>query len=202
MSGLGAEYCIRAVKKVVWAALVGIFSLVYPRGALVGCPVGAITGQTSETGFLRGAGIGVVSGAIVALELLDSIVEGQFLSKITLFGSSINGNFYKELVTPALLKACQWQTIMYEEKYEEIFDLYDVNGSKGLSCEVIRTLPVFYFQDQNRTDHPCTICLQGFEEGECCKRFQKCRHFFHSLCIDEWLVRDGCCPICRQEVLD
>lgn len=51
-------------------------------GALVGCVMGAITGQTLETGFLHGAGIGALSGAVVAIELLASLVDGRFNSKV------------------------------------------------------------------------------------------------------------------------
>jgi len=49
---------------------------------IVGGIAGAMKGQTTETGFCRGAGIGVISGTIVALELLDSLINGRFLSKV------------------------------------------------------------------------------------------------------------------------
>lgn len=40
-------------------------------GAVVGIFIGAIKGQTTETGFLNGAGIGAVTGAIAAIQLLE-----------------------------------------------------------------------------------------------------------------------------------
>lgn len=51
-------------------------------GAIVGTILGAIKGQTTETGFLKGAGIGGLTGAIAAIQLLDSAVDGEPLSKV------------------------------------------------------------------------------------------------------------------------
>lgn len=43
---------------------------------------GAITGQTTETGLVTGAGIGCLAGAIAAIQLMDLEVDGQSLSKV------------------------------------------------------------------------------------------------------------------------
>lgn len=43
---------------------------------------GAIKGQTTETGFLRGSGIGAVAGAITAVQLLESRAHGEPFSKV------------------------------------------------------------------------------------------------------------------------
>ena len=58
----------------VWKILVG--------GVIVGGIAGAIKGQTTESGLCRGASIGFLSGAIVALELLDSLLNGHFHTKV------------------------------------------------------------------------------------------------------------------------
>lgn len=43
---------------------------------------GAVTGQTTETGLVTGAGIGCLAGAIAAIQLMDLGVDGQSLSKV------------------------------------------------------------------------------------------------------------------------
>lgn len=43
---------------------------------------GAIKGQTTETGFLKGAIIGGLAGAVAAIQLLDSTVDGEPFSKV------------------------------------------------------------------------------------------------------------------------
>lgn len=46
----------------------------------------------------------------------------------------------------------------------------------------------------------CVICLEEFEDGDCCRILHDCKHLYHQLCIDEWLVKETCCPICRASV--
>lgn len=48
----------------------------------MGSIIGAMKGQTTETGFLRGSGVGAVAGAITAVQLLESITNGEPLSKV------------------------------------------------------------------------------------------------------------------------
>ncbi|GAB2231578.1 hypothetical protein Drorol1_Dr00010586, partial [Drosera rotundifolia] len=103
-------------------------------GALIGGIAGAMKGQTTETGICRGAGIGVLSGAIVALELLDSIIYGHFLSKVALFGSIVNGKAFMEWVSPAVLKAYLWQISMLEGRGNDVLDIYDCDETRGMSC--------------------------------------------------------------------
>ena len=50
----------------------------------MGSIVGAMKGQTTETGFLRGSGVGAVAGAITAVQLLESITNGEPLSKVNI----------------------------------------------------------------------------------------------------------------------
>ncbi|CAN4084321.1 unnamed protein product [Withania somnifera] len=46
----------------------------------------------------------------------------------------------------------------------------------------------------------CAICLDGFKEGEFCRKLPDCGHLFHGNCVDSWLVRVLNCPICRSRV--
>ncbi|KAA3467475.1 NEP1-interacting protein-like 1 [Gossypium australe] len=180
------------------------------RGSMVGTVVGAMKGQTTETGFLRGAGIGAVAGAITAVQLLESLVDGESLSKVALLVSLVNGKVFIEWVSPAVLKAYQWQVSSnsVEPTYREISDIYDVNGAKGLSRHCIQRLPLHQFRSSDdiiikSMEEPCcSICLQGLKEGEMGRNLPRCGHSFHLNCIDEWLSRQGTCPMCREHVLN
>ena len=49
----------------------------------------------------------------------------------------------------------------------------------------------------------CSICIDEFEEGETIRLLPRCGHAFHTSCILPWLQdRQGCCPLCKMEVLD
>ncbi|XP_021287690.1 NEP1-interacting protein 1 isoform X2 [Herrania umbratica] len=205
MRDLGIGFLIGVLKRIVFAAVTCIFAL---GGAIVGTVVGAMKGQTTETGFFRGAGIGAVAGAITAVQLLESLANGESLSKVALLVSLVNGKVFIEWVSPAVLKAYQWQEMFQmnslESTYREISDIYDVNGAKGLSRSCIQKLPVHEFHPsgmiKSREESSCSICLQELKDGELARNLPRCGHIFHLNCIDEWLSRQGTCPMCREQV--
>jgi hypothetical protein len=45
----------------------------------------------------------------------------------------------------------------------------------------------------------CVICLQDFVEGAPVRRLG-CLHIFHVNCVDAWLSRNRCCPVCRVDI--
>lgn len=44
-------------------------------GSLVGIFIGAFMGMSTESGMLRGAGVGAVSGAVFSIEAVESCIE-------------------------------------------------------------------------------------------------------------------------------
>ncbi|KAD2132545.1 hypothetical protein E3N88_41791 [Mikania micrantha] len=173
-------------------------------GATVGVIAGTIHGPTTETGLVRGACVGAVAGAITALQLMDMIINGEPFSKISFLYSLVNGQVFAEWVTPAVLKAYQWQISGVETTFADVFDICDINGSKGLCEDSINKLPRFMFTNScnkiGSHDSNCVICLQNFNNREEVRELPKCRHMFHLMCIDEWLIRTGSCPVCRRNV--
>ncbi|XP_074270297.1 NEP1-interacting protein-like 1 [Silene latifolia] len=201
MSSFGFQFASKILKSIFLALGTFIFAF---GGAIVGSIVGAMKGQTTETGFCRGAAIGTVSGAIVALELLDSLFNGHFLSKVALFGSIFNGKAFREWVSPAVLKAYQWQ--MSTNEIDEVLrsDIYNIDEVQGVPHELINKLPMFNFCcNSTISTHSgvgCAICLQDLMEGEKARILPGCEHLFHQHCIDKWLARSISCPICRNNV--
>lgn len=48
----------------------------------------------------------------------------------------------------------------------------------------------------------CSICIDDFEPGETLILLPRCKHAFHRDCIHPWLLeRQGCCPLCKTNVL-
>ncbi|KAL8136767.1 hypothetical protein V2J09_002768 [Rumex salicifolius] len=202
MGDYGFQFALKLLQRACLAVGFFIFAI---GGGFIGSIVGSMKGQTTETGFSRGAAIGIISGAIVALEILDSVIHGHFLSKVALFGSILNGKAFREWVGPAILKAYLWQTSMLENSSSVARDIYDMDDTRGLSLEIVTKLPVVYFhgdQVHSMVDNAvsCTICLQDLVEDERVRILPKCEHMFHVACIDEWLVRNASCPVCRNQV--
>ena len=48
-------------------------------------------------------------------------------------------------------------------------------------------------------DPRCVICLADFEIGQKVSALPCC-HSFHTKCLDEWIIRNAKCPICKFEI--
>ncbi|GMI80601.1 hypothetical protein HRI_001729400 [Hibiscus trionum] len=46
----------------------------------------------------------------------------------------------------------------------------------------------------------CVICLEEFKEDDSCRVLPNCKHLYHQFCIDQWLVKNRHCPLCRGSV--
>ncbi|OIT01823.1 PREDICTED: NEP1-interacting protein-like 1 [Nicotiana attenuata] len=200
-AGFSSGLLLMVIKNAIWALFMCILAL---GGATVGIITGAIKGQTTETGLLRGAAVGAVTGAITTVQLVELIVNGEPFSKVALVCSLVNGKVFMEWVSPAVLKAYQWQVSTVETSLREISDIFDINATRGLSQEVIQKLPKYNFCSVNTCrefqEVTCAICLQDFKDGDSARLLPSCKHSFHTQCIDEWLIRHGSCPICRVEI--
>ncbi|KAK8358439.1 hypothetical protein V6Z12_A04G019300 [Gossypium hirsutum] len=75
-------WVLAAMKDVGLGFLIGVgfaaFSFVFALGTIVG----AMKGQTTETGSFSGTGLGAVAGATTALQLLESLADGELLSQM------------------------------------------------------------------------------------------------------------------------
>ncbi|KAL8486986.1 hypothetical protein ACS0TY_023140 [Phlomoides rotata] len=48
----------------------------------------------------------------------------------------------------------------------------------------------------------CSICLSEFEEGDEAREVVDCRHVFHRICLEKWLLGfRHTCPLCRSLVV-
>jgi len=46
----------------------------------------------------------------------------------------------------------------------------------------------------------CAICLTEYEDGEKILKIRRCNHYFHHVCIIQWLNENRVCPYCRGEI--
>ncbi|KAD6453597.1 hypothetical protein E3N88_08302 [Mikania micrantha] len=185
-----ADFQIRVLMNVIMRIFTAM--IICTGGAVIGIVTGAIRGLTMETGLARGAAVGAVSGAIIALQAVDMIANGEPFSKVAL----LHGELFIE-----------WTSAM-ETSFTDIFDMEN-SVTRGLSKEVINDLPKHVFEGLSKTSQKhgkcyetnCVICLENFKNKEEGRELPICKHVFHIKCIDEWLIRQGSCPICRQNVI-
>eukprot|EP01017_Pseudomicrothorax_dubius_P001016 TRINITY_DN0_c3253_g1_i2.p1 TRINITY_DN0_c3253_g1~~TRINITY_DN0_c3253_g1_i2.p1 ORF type:complete len:101 (+),score=23.06 TRINITY_DN0_c3253_g1_i2:1-303(+) len=93
------------------------------------------------------------------------------------------------------------------DSFEHLFSGMDDGYSsapEGMDEEDINGLDMVTFNNDAKSssqcgDKSCVICLAEFEHGEKLRELP-CKHRFHVGCIDQWLIQNGSCPICRDRV--
>lgn len=71
----------------------------------------------------------------------------------------------------------------------------------GLDSAVLKGLPLFVYSSETNLNMPeCAVCLSEFEEGEKGRILPRCKHSFHTECIDMWFHSNSTCPLCRSPV--
>jgi hypothetical protein len=145
-------------------------------GTLLGALTGALIGQETESGFIRGAAVGAISGAVFSIEVFESSLvlwksnESRFgclLYLIDVIVSLISGRLVRERIGPAMLSAVQSQMGAVDSTFEELSSIFDTGGSKGLTGDLVDKIPKIKITGKNNLDasgnkDSCSVCLQVF----------------------------------------
>ncbi|XP_024978316.1 NEP1-interacting protein 2-like [Cynara cardunculus var. scolymus] len=209
------DFFTPAVSVVIGNVFSAIFTFFFALvGTLLGAMTGALIGQETESGFVRGAAVGAISGAVFSIEVFESSLVlwksdesgiGCLLYLIDVIVSLLSGRLVRERIGPAMLSAVQSQMGAVESSFDEINSIFDVGGSKGLPEYSVRKIPKITITSGNDVDDSgervsCSVCLQDFQLGEIVRSLPQCHHMFHLPCIDKWLIRHGSCPLCRRDL--
>ncbi|XP_011078984.1 NEP1-interacting protein-like 1 isoform X1 [Sesamum indicum] len=113
------EFVRRAVSAVIGNVFSAIFTFFFALvGTLLGAMTGALIGQETESGFVRGASVGAISGAVFSIEVFESSLLlwqsdesglGCLLYLIDVIASLLSGRLVRERIGPAMLSAVQSQ---------------------------------------------------------------------------------------------
>ncbi|CAO2043978.1 unnamed protein product [Urochloa humidicola] len=155
-------------------------------GSLVGIFIGAFMGMSTESGMLRGAGVGAVSGAVFSIEAVESCIE--------IWRFSHSGK-YNILFVMSLLST----------PFMDNNDLFETGSTGGMSRDLIYRIPKLRFSvasncDKKTDSSCCLVCLQDFGAQQFVRALSQCQHVFHVRCIDNWLLRQASCPLCQAGV--
>ncbi|KAL3525224.1 hypothetical protein ACH5RR_013596 [Cinchona calisaya] len=209
------HYFSFAVSAIIGNVFSAIFTFFFALvGTLLGAMTGALIGQETESGFVRGAAVGAISGAVFSIEVFESSLLlwqsdesgiGCLLYLIDVIASLLSGRLVRERIGPAMLSAVQSQMGAVEVTFEEVPNIFDTGGAKGLPGDSVEKIPKIVITNDNNVDDSgervsCSVCLQDFQIGETVRSLPHCHHMFHLPCIDTWLVRHGSCPLCRRDL--
>ncbi|KAA0869746.1 hypothetical protein EYC94_26230, partial [Enterobacter hormaechei] len=150
---------------------------------------------------------------ILSVEVLEASRAYWCMERTGARGASSMADFIEELVrgrlveeslSPAILTAYNLQFeqvgIANNRGYNEIGNSL-AEASRGLSGDSLKKLPRHMIVKGTKAENTCcTICLQDIVVGDIARSLPHCRHTFHLICVDKWLVKNDSCPICRQNV--
>lgn len=199
-----ASEASRAVREVIRSALRGAC---VACGTLGGAIAGAIAGAASSRGVVCGAVRGAYVGAFTLLETLDlggDCDAGAGGGAADAGRRTRAGESYAVLADErdgaAVVVAMPFTHAM---NFAQVLRMV-ANGecSRGASTSGVADLPVRAFRGDDATTRgrvtTCAVCLCGFVDGETVKTLPNCSHEFHESCVDRWLLRRDCCPMCRR----
>lgn len=75
---------------------------------------------------------------------------------------------------------------------------YRMSAKKEVGSGVDKFFPLWEVEQGSRGKE-CCICFENFEENFCARK-AVCGHFYHVLCIEEWVKSNFSCPLCRSIV--
>lgn len=207
--------CAAAALAAAGWALGAMFTCVFAVvGSLVGIFIGACMGMSTESGVLRGAGVGAVSGAVFSIEAVESCIEisrssesgkHSILFVLDIISSLFSGRIVWEKVSPALQRAVQSQMSLLSTPFIDNNDLFETGNTGGMSRDLINKIPAIRLSSATNSDQDtdrscCSVCLQDFGCRQFVRALPQCEHIFHVQCIDNWLQRNASCPLCRGGV--
>tara|TARA_B100000524_G_C23476007_1_gene307902 strand:- start:210 stop:638 length:429 start_codon:yes stop_codon:yes gene_type:complete len=136
-------------------------------------------------------------------------IKENFINK----SRNISENYIDELKNK-LIKLEKHNDISYEILRKDLFKesveiLEVINNLMYKSYESIEILDKSTVNDEmleyniiengqkNNEDRLCTICQEDLNNELFAVKIEKCGHYFHKNCIDNWLIRSNTCPLCR-----
>ncbi|CAN1226440.1 NEP1-interacting protein 1 [Linum perenne] len=178
------NFALSAVIGNVFSAILTFFFALV--GTLLGAMTGALIGQETESGFVRGAAVGAISGAVFSIEVFES--------SLVLWQSDESG-----------IGCILYLMGAVETSFEDVPNIFDTGSTKGLPGDSVEKIPKIKITNKNNVDASgdrvsCSVCLQDFQLGETVRSLPQCHHMFHLPCIDKWLLRHASCPLCRRDL--
>nr|KJB48281.1 hypothetical protein B456_008G062100 [Gossypium raimondii] len=166
------NFAVSAILGNIFSAILTFFFALV--GTLLGAMTGALIGQETESGFVRGAAVGAISGAVFSIEVFESSLVlwqsdesriGCLLYLIDVIASLLSGRLVRERIGPAMLSAVQSQMGAAETTFEDVQNIFDIGGSKGLAGDLVEKIPKIIITNNNNVDASgekisCSVCLQ------------------------------------------
>lgn len=83
----------------------------------------------------------------------------------------------------------------------QVLNRRGAKGHKQQKCHDLKTLFCIPQVRATCAKGKCSICLEPMKSGQLLKKGSHCQHYFHPGCLDQSLLRDARCPLCRAPIV-
>uniref|UniRef100_A0ACD5Y6W0 Uncharacterized protein n=1 Tax=Avena sativa TaxID=4498 RepID=A0ACD5Y6W0_AVESA len=194
-----------------------VAAVVGAAGTVIGAMVGLLRVFVEENGLLQGALVGAVTGALVSVELADSLLgiwtcedcpmDARVKRTRLVLRSFAAGRLLRGSVFPAIsgaldaqMDALRYQSHHYSAGARDDHQFEPSSAVMAARKAAVESLPATTLTKETAEQTTCPICLHEFQAGDSARRLPACRHVFHLACIDSWLLWKPQCPMCRHAV--
>ncbi|CAM9883111.1 unnamed protein product [Scytosiphon promiscuus] len=131
-------------------------------------------------------GCGRSSSGVLEIELSCRQQEGEARPRMKRLCQGVTSSTVSEATTPLSPSSLVSETVPSDRNHHSKRGEKEIITGSGTGGRT--------------TDETCAICLSAYVEHCSLRVLLPCEHVFHSGCVDEWLSRQGVCPICKTLV--
>ncbi|KAM6446658.1 E3 ubiquitin-protein ligase RNF149 isoform 2-T2 [Liasis olivaceus] len=97
-----------------------------------------------------------------------------------------------------------WLIFFYVQRFLYTGSQFRNQGQREETIKAIAQLPLYIVKDEDKCwaidTENCAICIENYKAKDNV-RLLPCKHIFHKLCIDPWLLEHRTCPVCKLDVI-
>jgi len=137
-----------------------------------------------------------------AMERINQLERETYMNEEENYYNEGLANMNNNIINPEYQFDSQGFPNIDNMTYEQLLELEEKIGNveRGLKQEDLDKLAVINYNKELNKIEKCAICQFDFNEEEVVRKLG-CSHIYHKLCIDEWLLKDKKCPVCKIEVI-
>ena len=140
-----------------------------------------------------------------------------YTSSFSIFKDGVNTNNILDYMECILNEDLLMETYINEDSPQDLYNTLDndddlsynsfnTENTTGielknlLNCTKLVNYCNRGYEIENDIDKSCPICNEKYLNLDICRLNKKCKHFFHSHCIDKWYINNTNCPICNVNI--
>ncbi|XP_026522570.1 E3 ubiquitin-protein ligase RNF149 [Notechis scutatus] len=154
----------------------------------------------------------IMVGYPKGMEILEPVLRGISVKMTISVGKQhvqeyINGQsvvFVAIAFITMMIISLAWLIFFYVQRFLYSGSQFRSQGQREETIDAIAQLPLYTLKDEDKCwaidTENCAICIENYKAKDTV-RLLPCKHIFHKLCIDPWLLEQRTCPMCKLDIM-